>query len=688
MQVRTASRILQKTILRRTAVILVTTAVFLSMFLMFIQLSEDSLIQSLTRLNNEFVEQVDTISGTLLEIIHNAAMQMFYSRSLTKLRTLETVTNAERVAGLRDLGSWVSSSTFLSSALIYNSQSDTMFTSGGGHVPNARETFPDPDTYELMASRTKHGFTGPIKRQAAEGEVYSFLFFEPNVPSSGSLLLNVRAHWFENQLLGLSSGFSSAVIDGQGEVLAASSPALAQKAEEIWPQLEARMAEGESHGFLLEPHGKSGWMYAQLPSLGLYYLRPFDTAGLLPGLTKVRSVALALLLIVSGVLAVGTLYTVFVLYPPVQAIRRALSKLGSGSGNVSQEMDRLVEKQMEQQLSEQVFRLLEGEDLPLVEYPAALVLVECPDLKAVRAVAEAATQNPLLVAAGSIGCLVLISTPSEQSVTELCLSLSWSLRCRCLYSTSKLSVAELKESHNRLLELWQMRFLYAGQQVLSEKLASSFEEPIEFSEKDIAPLLAALKAGDFAEAKATWRAIFDHISRAKYNDFRFFFRSILINLRPLQLELGLDPPEGAWQILDNLSDAAQLHQLMEETLAQITAAQQDRRRSNLQRLANQVEVRIAASYGDPTLSAHSIADEMGMNAVYLGRQFKEATGMSIADAIKKTRIETAMRLLRETDKPVREVAEQVGFSNDKYFFVVFKELVGMTPREFRSSIGQ
>jgi two-component system response regulator YesN len=86
-----------------------------------------------------------------------------------------------------------------------------------------------------------------------------------------------------------------------------------------------------------------------------------------------------------------------------------------------------------------------------------------------------------------------------------------------------------------------------------------------------------------------------------------------------------------------------------------------------------------------SLSVHSIADEMGMNPAYLGRQYKEATGLSIADSVKQVRIAKARELLQETDRSVKEIAEKVGFANDKYFFVVFKELVGMTPMEFRRS---
>ena len=166
------------------------------MLLAFFQLYQRSLIQTLTQMNNEFVQQVDTVSGTLLEIIHNSAMQTFYSGSLIKLRTADSLTNAERIAGFRDLGNWVSSSTFLSSALIYNSSADIIYTSDGGYTRNASQAYHDRATVELMADQERHG-SGTNQETDCRWRHIPFLFFESNMPERGSLLLNVQAEWYE-----------------------------------------------------------------------------------------------------------------------------------------------------------------------------------------------------------------------------------------------------------------------------------------------------------------------------------------------------------------------------------------------------------------------------------------------------------------------------------------------------------
>ena len=680
----TKGKLFEHAFLRKAAIVLLITAIFLSLLLVFFQMSQNSLIQSLTQMNNEFGEQIDTISGTLLEIIHNTAMQMFYSRSLAKLRTVDALTNAERIAGLRDLGNWVSSSTFLSSAMIYNSITDTIFASDGGHTKNAQEFYDDQATVELMVSQEKHGSSGPVKRQTAEGDTYSFLFFESNVPHGGSLLVNVRAQWYEHQLLGISTEHSGVVVDHQGTILVTADESLTEKTTQIWPDLLERFDENQSHGFILDPSGKSGCMYYQLTNLGVYYLTFFETETILPGLSKVRNSTVTLLIAVTAVLIAGALYTLFTLYLPFRAIRAALQRSGTTELGVVQQVDQLLESQLEQRLTRQMASLLQGVEMNIIGYPASLVLVATADCAKVREAVKNHTVLPSLTAINAFGCAILVSGIGEEQASTLCVSLASALNCRCLYGRPRDSADELAQSYANLSDLWQQRFLYAGQQVLSEKLTESYYFPLDFKTNDTEPLFSFLRGGQLEDARAEWKRIFDRIRYAKSHNFRFFVSYILKYLTTMQSELGLEPLINARDIFDNLEDVARLHQLLDSMCAQIVTAQDSRRKDNLQHLAAKINERITVGYADDNLSAQSIADEMGMNAVYVGRLYRESTGISIAETIKRTRVENAKRLLKESSDPVREIAGRVGFSNTKYFFVVFKDLVGMTPKEFQN----
>lgn len=657
--------------LRKTAVILLVAAILLSLLLVFFQLSQRSLIQSLAQMNNEFVQQVDTISGALLEVIHNTAMQMFYSRPLTKMRTMDSLTNAERVSAFRDMGQAVSGSTFLSSAIIYNFNSDTIYTSNGYHISSAKELYKDRSTYDILVAQEKHASTGPIKRQTVEGDTYSFVFFESNMPERGSLLLNVQASWYEQQLLGISSENNSVVVSSEGDILVTGDESLREKVRQIWPTLREHFENGSGHSFVLQPGSKSGWMYAELTNLGGYYLRTFETDTILPGLARMRNLVLSLLIAISAFLIGGALYTLFALYLPFKAIR--------------EQLDRLLETQMEQKLTKKADGLLLGGEIAGISYPASLILVDSSDSEAIRQLVTEVATSPALTALISFGCAVIVSIETPEQMLELCLKITDVTGARCLYGKPRSSASELAQCYGNLLDLWQQRFLYVGQQVLSETLTTTYDS-LNFDTKDAEPLFSSLRAGKLDEARTIWKEIFETIRDANFNDFRFYVRYLLKYLNTMQSELGLEPLANTSDLFKDLEDVAELHHLLDTIFVRIESEQLDQRKNHLRQLAAKINERITAGYQDDNLSAQSIADEMGMNAVYLGRLYRESTGMSIGEALKRTRIENAKQLLLETSDSVKEIASRVGFSNNKYFFVVFKELIGMTPKEFQSQV--
>lgn len=79
----------------------------------------------------------------------------------------------------------------------------------------------------------------------------------------------------------------------------------------------------------------------------------------------------------------------------------------------------------------------------------------------------------------------------------------------------------------------------------------------------------------------------------------------------------------------------------------------------------------------------SLSADLNFSVSYLSRKFKECMGISFSGYIKKLRIEYCCRLLANTDKKIIEIAQAVGYSDMKFFNRIFKEQLGITPREFR-----
>lgn len=92
---------------------------------------------------------------------------------------------------------------------------------------------------------------------------------------------------------------------------------------------------------------------------------------------------------------------------------------------------------------------------------------------------------------------------------------------------------------------------------------------------------------------------------------------------------------------------------------------------------------INRNYADINLSRESIAEQVGLSSVYLGRLFLKLTSSSIADHINEVRLQKAKELLTSTTVPVSEIAIQAGFTSSNYFHALFKKLHGVTPNDYR-----
>ena len=53
------------------------------------------------------------------------------------------------------------------------------------------------------------------------------------------------------------------------------------------------------------------------------------------------------------------------------------------------------------------------------------------------------------------------------------------------------------------------------------------------------------------------------------------------------------------------------------------------------------------------------------------------------ELLQKHRMETAARLLRRSDLNIQQIIAQVGYENTSYFYRLFHERYGLSPREYR-----
>ena len=87
----------------------------------------------------------------------------------------------------------------------------------------------------------------------------------------------------------------------------------------------------------------------------------------------------------------------------------------------------------------------------------------------------------------------------------------------------------------------------------------------------------------------------------------------------------------------------------------------------------------------PTIEA--LSREFLINTATLKRTFKGIYGKPVGAYMKEYRIRRAAELLRRTNATVAEVAEQVGYENQSKFAAAFREIMALSPAEYRRENG-
>ena len=76
---------------------------------------------------------------------------------------------------------------------------------------------------------------------------------------------------------------------------------------------------------------------------------------------------------------------------------------------------------------------------------------------------------------------------------------------------------------------------------------------------------------------------------------------------------------------------------------------------------------------------------MGISRVHLYRKMKELTNQTPHNFIKNLRLKQAARLLEDPKQSITEVMYACGFSNSASFSTMFKNMFGMSPRDYQRS---
>lgn len=439
----------------------------------------------------------------------------------------------------------------------------------------------------------------------------------------------------------------------------------------------------QKRGYLIERlNGKRTiCFFSPLDVNDWYCLRYVAYADCLPGLAKIRSYAWIALTLIACALLSALGVALIRVYDPYRRMTAALNRTHEVENvqQAAEQVEKIVATSLNRKREDALRLWVNGQpsEEGLVRFPAVPILLEMSPDERLRGLLAQETPDCVVCAVGEAS-LALCAPAAGQSAVDICLHLATQMHCRCYYGLPIQSPSELPARYQALLERKKLRFFYPGQQVFAQTAAESVGKSAEELETALNTCFNAAKTGK----EIAFGKLMEQLKGENYEN-------VLFTLKRLDhlLDSALPGDSAARPTLEKLLAAAQTPEdvsaRFEPRLEKLLSQQKAQKHNRTQEIVIQINQRLEQGFRDTSIGAQSIAEEMGVSAAYLRKQYLTEAGVSIGDKLNQLRMDEASRLLLETDQPIESIARQIGVENTKYFFVLFKKFKGMTPRQFR-----
>ena len=250
-----------------------------------------------------------------------------------------------------------------------------------------------------------------------------------------------------------------------------------------------------------------------------------------------------------------------------------------------------------------------------------------------------------------------------------------------LLSTERAHLLHKQEKLYQQSRLNETIQLYKAQ---SSSLSSEF-----FYDRE-AQLLAKVRAGDVAQAKALLNELIGHVlffEGGKLDAVRIR----AIELTTLLSRIAVDSGARADSVYElnskflqmmlreqNMDELCYLLQEVVESFMDAAFAQKDPGNVSIRQA-----LRFIADNYSQKLTLAVVSKHVGLSANHFSTLFHKSMGISFQEHLSRVRVEESKRLLLSGQYALNDIAIAMGFSDQSHYCKVFKRITGISPGKFR-----
>lgn len=171
-----------------------------------------------------------------------------------------------------------------------------------------------------------------------------------------------------------------------------------------------------------------------------------------------------------------------------------------------------------------------------------------------------------------------------------------------------------------------------------------------------------------------------HMLENSYRGIQFYGKTKILTQKKMEVLYETSSFKRLLLLLEILNDLAQSDEFEYLSNDTFETASDQREVNRIQTIYNFIH----QNYAEP------IKLEDAMNLVNLSKSafckfIKRKTNKTFSQVVNQIRIQKAIELLIETNKPIMEICYDVGYNDPSYFFKLFQKEMQVSPKQFRLS---
>ena len=202
-------------------------------------------------------------------------------------------------------------------------------------------------------------------------------------------------------------------------------------------------------------------------------------------------------------------------------------------------------------------------------------------------------------------------------------------------------------------------------------------------------IIRAVKSGDMELLTDELDHMYRNLKPCNFEYAKRLLHELYISLSRSLYESGINAEEalkGRHDVYAEISESSNVDEavtILLEVLKYLVQHIGSVKLNQRKRIINEVIKYIEENYAS-NISLKDAADRVYLNLNYLSAVFKAETGENFTEYLKRFRVTRAIELMDRMDLKIYHISEMVGYSDSKHFSQVFKEITGVSPKDYKA----